>query len=85
VQRAAGEDEVTFSNQSNGVWKATTNSGQTLVGTLEPDVDGFYYFWPSDQSLTGCWAEHLLREVADKLRELNKDWSQMVRKELAGS
>jgi len=51
------------------------------VGTVEREVDGFFYFWPEDRA--GFWAEHLLRGIADKLAELNKPWAETITRELS--
>lgn len=49
-----------------------------LIGELIKDVDGYFYFWPEDNN--GAWASHNLRELADKLDELNKEWDEQVTK-----
>jgi hypothetical protein len=48
---------------SNGI-----NLGEVLL-----DIDGYFYFWPNI-SIGGAWTSPLLREIADKLDEMNKDW-----------
>lgn len=55
-----------------------TNNGK-LIGELLMDVDGYFYFWPEDNN--GAWASHHLRELANKLDELNKKWDKQVEKE----
>ena len=50
-----------------------------LVGELIMDVDGYFYFWPSND---GCWVSHILRSIADKLDEINKDWDNKIKEEL---
>jgi hypothetical protein len=39
------------------------------------DVDGYYYFWPSND---GCWPSHIMRSIANKLDEINKKWNDEV-------
>ncbi len=51
-----------------------------LIGELIMDVDGYFYFWPTDNN--GAWASNHLRELANKLDELNKEWNKQVEKEL---
>ena len=46
-----------------------------LVGELIMDVDGYYYFWPSND---GCWPSHIMRSVANKLDEINKPWNDQI-------
>jgi len=49
-----------------------TNNG-SLVGKIEPADDGFLYFWPELRA--GFWSEELMRDIADKLKELNKPYN----------
>jgi hypothetical protein len=51
-----------------------------LVATMEEDVDGFFYLW-MDESINGAWTSNTLREIANKLDELNKEWNNFIRKE----
>ena len=44
------------------------------------DVDGFYYYDPPLHC--GCFQSHTLREIADKLDEMNKVWNEQIEKEL---
>lgn len=50
------------------------------VGEIYREVDGFFVFWP--YTVTGFYTEQFLREVADKLRELNKEWNETIEKEM---
>lgn len=43
-------------------------SNGVLLGTLAPSVDGYYYYWPSNQ---GAWSAESMRAIADKLDEIN--------------
>lgn len=52
-------------------YKITTTHGGKLIGCFVPDVDGFYYFEPEDGK--GYWSEHTLLELGNKLKELNQD------------
>ena len=57
---------------SNNSFKITTKKhGGKLIGYFVPDVDGFYYFEPEDGK--GYWSEHALLELGNKLKELNQD------------
>lgn len=38
--------------------------------------DGFHYFWPNE--LKGCLSSNNLRNIADRLDELNKPWSDEI-------
>ena len=41
------------------------------------DVDGYYYYWPEKEK-GGCWSPWMLRDVTDKLDEVNKPWDDIV-------
>lgn len=45
------------------------------------EVDGFYYYDPYPLG-AGSYSAHTLREIADKLDELNKPWSDQIDREL---
>ena len=60
-------------------YNIVTSNGK-LIGELLMDVDGYFYFWPEDNNR--AWASHHLRELANKLDELNKQWNTQVEKEL---
>lgn len=51
------------------------------IGNFVMDVDGFFYYSPS-KKLDGLWSEHSMREVADKLKELNKDWEEQIDRQM---
>ena len=51
-----------------------TERGRVL-GTFERDVDGYFYFWRNEK-LTGCDSSYVLRGIADKLDEVNKEWNE---------
>ena len=60
-------------------YSVRTNNGK-LVGDLIMDVDGHFYFWPEDNN--GAWRSYQLRELADKIDEINKSWDEQVEKQL---
>lgn len=53
-----------------------TERGRVL-GTFEMDVDGYFYFWRNEK-LTGCDPSYVLRGIADKLDEVNKEWNERL-------
>ena len=59
-------------------YNLVTKNGK-LIGELLQDIDGYFYFWPTDNN--GAWASNHLRELANKLDELNKEWDKQVEKE----
>lgn len=42
---------------------------RVFLGHLLMKEDGFYDFWPDLKG--GCWSAYVLREIADKLDEIN--------------
>jgi hypothetical protein len=54
---------------------------EKLVGELIMDVDGYFYFWPEDS--TGAWTPYILRQLADKMDEINKPWDEQVENDLS--
>lgn len=47
------------------------------LGFVYIEVDGFYVWSPPKDS--GTWSDYALRNVADVLTELNKDWEEQIR------
>lgn len=46
------------------------------VGCFVRDVDGYFYYDPSDER--GLWSEYHLRLIADQLKELNAPWNEQI-------
>ena len=42
---------------------------RVFLGLIFAKEDGFYDFWPDLKD--GCWSAYVLREIADKLDEIN--------------
>lgn len=59
-------------------YKSMPESNGKYLGKFIMDVDGFYYYWPSDK-LSGSWGSHSLRMIADKLDELNHEYSESIK------
>lgn len=56
-------------------------AGSKVLGNLFMLEDGFYQFFAFG-TLSGYIPAHILREIADKLDELNKDWQAIIDTEL---
>jgi hypothetical protein len=41
------------------------------------DVDGFVYWWPS-QETTGAFSGYILRAIADELDRRNAEWNKQI-------
>lgn len=50
------------------------------IGCMFPLEDGYYYFFPN--STSGAWAGWWMRQIADKLDELNKPWEDHINETL---
>ncbi len=51
-----------------------------VIGHLEQEVDGYYYFWPIYKG--GFWASETMADIAHKLDALNEAWDQKLQKAL---
>lgn len=49
---------------------------QKLLGYFRLDIDGYYYF--EDIPNSGNWSSYALRQIADKLDEINKPYDDKV-------
>jgi hypothetical protein len=56
-----------------------TNNGK-FIGEFIRDVDGYFYFWAENN--LGAWPSYLLRDIADKMDEINQLWDEQLEKEL---
>jgi hypothetical protein len=68
--------ELVLKQNDLGSHYVYTNTGVD-IGVFVMDVDGYYYYWPNRQN-DGAWAPWMLRDVADKLDEVNKPWDDIV-------
>lgn len=50
------------------------------IGEFIRDVDGYFYLFFN--SANGCWSDYILIELGETLAELNKEWNNIVNKEL---
>jgi hypothetical protein len=46
------------------------------LGILYREIDGYFVFGPEPGG--GSWSGHVLRDIADKIEELNKPWDQQI-------
>jgi hypothetical protein len=65
---------ITTERKSNNLEEAYFNTKH--IGSFVRDVDGFFYYSPNSEG--GIWAEYELREIADKLKEMNKAWNEEI-------
>ena len=69
---------INLEKQSNTSYKVLFNT--KYLGMAEMDESGFYNFYSNDNS--GYWPSYALRLIADKLDELNKEWSDHIKENL---
>lgn len=55
------------------------NNG-VMVGRFELGDDGYFTYWPLLRP--GCWPSEFMREIADTLDDLNKEWDAQVQNDL---
>jgi heme/copper-type cytochrome/quinol oxidase subunit 1 len=60
----------------------TVKHHSVVVGLLMKEIDGFYVWYPPENR--GGYEPFILRAIADKLDELNKDWKDQINKSLGG-
>lgn len=54
-------------------YNVTAYNGSSM-GEFLMKEDGYYAFWPDHRE--GYWPAYMLRALADKLDELNKEWDE---------
>jgi hypothetical protein len=59
--------------------------GKKFIGTFEHDCDGYFYYCFPNVLIPGIIPHHVLRELADKLQEINEPWDAIIRQKLAKS
>ena len=59
--------------EHNGKYNILYENG-VYLGDIIQKEDGFYDWWPPFPSNGGCWSSYVLREIADKIDELNKPY-----------
>lgn len=64
--------------KDNNRYSVLTETTNKLIGLLEMDIDGFYYFSAAGRS--GYWSSNLLKQITSKLDELNKPLEENIKK-----
>lgn len=72
--------EKTTSNTSS--YHVYHDDVDVYLGDFIQEIDEFYYFYFANDKNTGYWQANVLRLIADKLDELNKEWSEYLSKNL---
>ena len=59
------------------IYKVYYKNG-VYLGDIFAKEDGFYDFWPEYPYKGGYWSSHILREISDKLDEINAPWQKQL-------
>ena len=62
-----------------GGYKCIFENG-VYIGDILVKEDGFYDWWPPHLGRGGCWSSYVLRELADKIDELNEPYQKEMEK-----
>jgi len=68
---------ITFNRIGDSLYEVIFVPNKIGLGTLLKSDDGYYYWGPDFKDGT-VWEAHVLRAIADKLDELNKEWDDIV-------
>lgn len=60
----------------------TVKFNTVLLGSLRTVEDGFYYWFPTEFE-GSCVAAWVIRDISNKLDELNKEWNEIIEKEFS--
>ncbi len=63
----------TLSKKGNEYY--TVDTATKTVGEIYREVDGFFVFAFTSQTVTGCFAEYFFTFVSKSLQSLNDDWA----------
>lgn len=55
-------------------------SNGVVIGTSYREIDGYYVFLPAQGK--GFWSSYIMKMIAERLDELNKDWDTQLRKDI---
>lgn len=69
---------IKYTKIDNTKWEVHYKNGVWL-GDLLMKEDGFFDWWLPEPNRGGCWPSHILRSIADKLDEINKDWEEQIK------
>jgi hypothetical protein len=70
---------LTFLSVSPNIY-AVYAPNEKEIGFLYIEVDGYYVYQPNGGPAPSCWSAYGMREIADKLDELNREWDKEVKR-----
>ena len=65
------------------VWYKVYYENGIYIGDFMIGDDGYYYYWPEHHD--GCLDSYHLFDIHQNLEALNKEWNEIVQKELNAS
>ena len=73
---------IIYKKLNSAIYDVIYENGVKL-GHLLREVDGFFVWYPPHPSNGGAWNSHIIRNIANKLDELNKEWEEFVNNNLS--
>lgn len=70
---------IALSKITDNKYQVIFSENNKFLGMFERDIDGYFYF-SEDSRSKGFWSSYVLREIADKLDEINRDWDEQIKK-----
>lgn len=52
--------------------------GRVVLGMVDRDVDGFFYWFPAKGPEGGSWSAWVLRQIVERIEELNIPWQHEI-------
>jgi hypothetical protein len=74
------KEYMNYKKISENSFKVIYSNGVEM-GFLLKEVDGYFVFYPN-LSNGGFWSAHILRSLANKLEEINKEWDEIIDREI---
>ena len=68
---------LTYKPLGSGYTVAMPDSEQ-VFGMVDRDVDGFFYWFPDTDKTGASWSSWVLRDIVEKLEELNLPWQNQI-------
>lgn len=72
---------ITLNKITDNLYQVIFTENDKFLGMFERDIDGYFYFAENNR-VSGYWSSYVLRAIADKLDEINKDWDEQIKRDL---
>ena len=74
------DTNIILTPEGKNQYLVSFGSNGKCLGAFSMDVDGYYYYWPTND--TGCWGSCELRMISDALDKINKPYNDFVKENL---